>query len=124
MRRAINEKASASTTNVARGRGTLAAAAALFGQRLLWWARAPGESSRRRLAHRLLGGFIALSGAVVAAGGGWLLALGGSWYYALAGTALAVSGGLTFMGRPAGSWAYLVSLLGTVAWAVWEVGLL
>lgn len=60
--------------------------------------------------------------AIVAAGGGALLVLGGSWYYALAGTVLAISGGLTFMGRPGGFRAYPIYFLGTAAWAVWEVG--
>lgn len=72
---------------------------------------------------RVLAILLALLGAVLAAGGGWLAALGGSPYYLLAGAALVVSGILLYRLNVAGVWLYLAIVLGTVVWAVWEVGL-
>jgi quinoprotein glucose dehydrogenase len=56
-------------------------------------------------------------------GGVWLISLGGSWYYALAGLGLIASA--IFMIRRAmlGVWIYLLTFLGTLAWAFWESGL-
>src|SRR5690625_7861450 len=66
---------------------------------------------------------LVLLGAVLAAGGAWLVALGGSFYYLLAGLGLIVSGVLLLGDRPAGAWLYLLAFLATLLWAFWEVGL-
>jgi len=66
---------------------------------------------------------LVLLGAVLAAGGAWLVALGGSFYYLLAGLGLVVSGVLLLGDRPAGAWLYLLVFLATLLWAFWEVGL-
>lgn len=62
-------------------------------------------------------------GAALAAGGLWLAELGGSLYYFVAGAALASSAVLLWRGRLLGAWLYGAILLGTLAWALWEVGL-
>ena len=66
---------------------------------------------------------LVLLGAVLAAGGAWLVALGGSFYYLLAGLGLLVSGVLLLGDRPSGAWLYILVFLATVIWALWEVGL-
>lgn len=66
---------------------------------------------------------VALFGLALAAGGVWLITLGGSWYYLIAGVGMLISGGLLFMQRLSGVWLYWAVFLGTVIWALWEVGL-
>ncbi|KAA5610246.1 glucose/quinate/shikimate family membrane-bound PQQ-dependent dehydrogenase [Rhodovastum atsumiense] len=76
-----------------------------------------------RKAPLVSGLVIALLGAVVTAGGGWLVALGGSWYYVLAGLGILATGGLLIAGRAEALWVYAIVVLGTVIWAVAEIGL-
>lgn len=64
-----------------------------------------------------------LLGLILLAGGLWLASLGGSWYYLIAGLGLMVSGGLMARDSLTGAWLYFVVLVGTVIWALWEVGL-
>ncbi len=71
---------------------------------------------------RLTGVLFILLGLALAAGGGWLLSLGGSVYYLVAGLGLAVTGVLLLRRSPAALWLYALLLLGSAAWAVWEVG--
>jgi glucose dehydrogenase len=66
---------------------------------------------------------VALFGLALAAGGLWLITLGGSWYYLLAGAGMLVSGVLLFLQRLSGVWLYWLVFIGTVVWALWEVGL-
>ncbi|MGA2563674.1 MAG: membrane-bound PQQ-dependent dehydrogenase, glucose/quinate/shikimate family, partial [Steroidobacteraceae bacterium] len=63
-----------------------------------------------------------LLGIVFIAGGVWLAALGGSLYYMIAGIAIALSGWLLLRRRASGLLLYALTLLGTLGWAVWEVG--
>lgn len=77
----------------------------------------------RSLLILLLGGLLALIGAVMAAGGVWLAVLGGSLYYLFAGLGLIASGILLIRGSAAGAWLYLIVFAFTVLWALWEVGL-
>ncbi|KAF1712050.1 membrane-bound PQQ-dependent dehydrogenase, glucose/quinate/shikimate family [Pseudoxanthomonas kalamensis DSM 18571] len=81
----------------------------------------PGKTARILL--RAFGVALVLIGAVLAVGGLRLVALGGSWYYLIAGSALALSGILYLLRRPAGAWLYAAVFVGTVVWALWEVGL-
>ncbi|WP_330464065.1 glucose/quinate/shikimate family membrane-bound PQQ-dependent dehydrogenase [Xanthomonas oryzae] len=67
--------------------------------------------------------FIAVLGAVLAYEGGRLVAVGGSWYYLIAGIALFLAGVLLALGKRAGLWLFGATLAGTIAWALWEVGL-
>ncbi len=66
---------------------------------------------------------IGLAGLALFAGGIWLVTLGGSFYYVLAGVGLLVTAGLLFRRSILALWAYLITFAGTVAWALWEVGL-
>ncbi|WP_315806756.1 MULTISPECIES: glucose/quinate/shikimate family membrane-bound PQQ-dependent dehydrogenase [unclassified Bradyrhizobium] len=66
---------------------------------------------------------VALMGIALVAGGAWLLALGGSLYYIIAGAALLVTAWLLWQRRAEALWVYAALLLGTMAWALWEVGL-
>ncbi|SHJ25620.1 glucose dehydrogenase [Wenxinia saemankumensis] len=70
----------------------------------------------------VLGWICVLLGLLLLAGGLWLIVLGGSWYYALAGIGLCATGLLLTRGNRAAIWVYLVTWLGTLAWAWWEVG--
>ncbi|MCZ4106477.1 membrane-bound PQQ-dependent dehydrogenase, glucose/quinate/shikimate family [Brevundimonas diminuta] len=72
---------------------------------------------------RLLGIVIALIGLTLTIGGGQLIMLGGSAYYLVVGLLMIVSGGLLALLRPFGAWLYVAIFIGTVVWAVWEVGL-
>ncbi len=66
---------------------------------------------------------VALFGLALAAGGLWLITLGGSWYYLLAGAGMLASGVLLFLQRLSGVWLYWLVFIGTLIWALWEVGL-
>ena len=61
-------------------------------------------------------------GLVLGAGGVWLMVLGGSWYYAIAGLGLVLSGALLTRRNVVGVGVYLLVWIGTLIWAVWEVG--
>ncbi|MDF4002327.1 membrane-bound PQQ-dependent dehydrogenase, glucose/quinate/shikimate family [Luteibacter sp. PPL552] len=71
---------------------------------------------------RITAAAIALLGLALAAGGAWLVALGGSFYYLVAGAAVCLTGVLLWRGSGRALWLYAVTLLGTVAWALYEVG--
>ncbi|MGC2086802.1 MAG: membrane-bound PQQ-dependent dehydrogenase, glucose/quinate/shikimate family [Bradyrhizobium sp.] len=60
---------------------------------------------------------------VLFAGGLWLAVLGGSIYYVIAGVALAVTSWLLMRRSALALWVYAALLLGTLIWAIWEVGL-
>jgi len=64
-----------------------------------------------------------LIGLALAAGGAQLLMLGDSVYYLLAGIAFFVTAVLLYMRRSAALVLYAVLVIGSLAWAVWEVGL-
>tara|TARA_R110000868_G_scaffold198474_2_gene444811 strand:- start:25266 stop:25610 length:345 start_codon:yes stop_codon:yes gene_type:complete len=76
----------------------------------------------RHWAILVLGWVLVIFGAVLLAGGIWLIVLGGSWYYGLAGLGLIVTGALLNRASMAAVWLYLVIWLATVVWAYWEVG--
>ncbi|MGI4876118.1 MAG: PQQ-binding-like beta-propeller repeat protein, partial [Janthinobacterium lividum] len=64
-----------------------------------------------------------LVGLALAVGGGWLIALGGSTYYLIAGLGVAATGVSVLMRRTEALWLYGLVLIGTVIWAIAEVGL-
>lgn len=76
-----------------------------------------------RTARFSVGGFLVLVGALLAAGGAWLVRLGGSAYYLVAGLCCLVAASRIIRGRVSGVLAYAAMLLGTLTWAIWEVGL-
>ncbi|MFC3075800.1 glucose/quinate/shikimate family membrane-bound PQQ-dependent dehydrogenase [Shinella pollutisoli] len=65
---------------------------------------------------------LALIGLVLTGGGGWLAALGGSLYYVIAGLAFLVTAFLLFRRSAAALWLYALIVVGSLGWAVWEVG--
>jgi quinoprotein glucose dehydrogenase len=66
---------------------------------------------------------VLIIGLILAALGAWLIVLGGTWYYFIAGLALIADGGFILARRREGFWLYRPILLGTILWALWEVGL-
>lgn len=72
---------------------------------------------------RVATGILVLSiGLALAAGGGVLASLGGSLYYLFSGLALTASGVLLLLRHGAAIWLYFGVLLGTLLWAIAEVG--
>ena len=65
---------------------------------------------------------LALIGLVLTGGGGWLAALGGSLYYVIAGLAFLATAVLLFRRNAAALWLYALIVVGSLGWAVWEVG--
>jgi quinoprotein glucose dehydrogenase len=70
----------------------------------------------------LTAALLALIGLVLTGGGGWLLSLGGSPYYLVTGLAFLVTAFLLFRRSSAALWVYAAIVIGSLAWAVWEVG--
>lgn len=70
-----------------------------------------------------LGVIIALLGLALAAGGLRLISLGGSWYFLIGGLAMAVSGLLIALRKPAGAGLFAAFLVVTAIWAVADSGL-
>lgn len=68
------------------------------------------------------GSVFLLIGLALAAGGAWLAGLGGSFYYLVAGLGVAATGILLLRRRIEALWLYGLVLLGTVIWAIAEVG--
>ena len=68
------------------------------------------------------GAVYALIGLLLAAGGAWLAILGGSLYYVVAGLGILITGTLLVAGRSAALWVYAAVLIGTLIWAVGEIG--
>jgi len=66
---------------------------------------------------------LALTGLILLVRGATLMALGGSWYYAITGLLLLISGVLLGLRRMAAVWVYAAVFVGTLLWALWEVGL-
>ncbi|PRD43244.1 membrane-bound PQQ-dependent dehydrogenase, glucose/quinate/shikimate family [Phyllobacterium phragmitis] len=55
-------------------------------------------------------------------GGAWLAALGGSWYYIIAALGFLLTAIFLFKRRPAALWIYALVILGSLGWAVYEIG--
>ncbi|RDL52504.1 Quinoprotein glucose dehydrogenase [Ensifer sp. M14] len=64
----------------------------------------------------------ALIGLALGGGGIELLMLGGSPYYLIAGIGFLLTAILLFKRKAAAIWLYALVILGSLAWAVWEVG--
>ncbi|HZM93605.1 MAG TPA: membrane-bound PQQ-dependent dehydrogenase, glucose/quinate/shikimate family [Vicinamibacterales bacterium] len=79
-------------------------------------------TSLRHRRPRIFAALLAVVGLVLIVGGTRLLMLGGSLYYLIAGLMCVLSGALLWRGRSLGSLVYGGMLLGTISWAVWEVG--
>jgi len=70
----------------------------------------------------LTAALIALIGLVLTGAGGWLLSLGGSPYYIITGIAFLVTAVLLLRRSGAALWLYALIILGSLGWAIWEVG--
>ena len=70
----------------------------------------------------VLGAVFALLGLILAFGGARLIALGGSWYYLIAGIGLVLAGVQLIRGLMSGAWLYAAVFIGTLVWALVEVG--
>jgi quinoprotein glucose dehydrogenase len=71
---------------------------------------------------RTLGVMLGVIGLAIAISGIWLIALGGSPYYLLAGAGMAVTGLLLFRGSARALLVYALVVIGTLIWAVAEIG--
>ncbi|QHM72717.1 glucose/quinate/shikimate family membrane-bound PQQ-dependent dehydrogenase [Mixta intestinalis] len=80
------------------------------------------DSSSLRVIRFLTVFFAVLCGAYLLVGGLWLSTIGGSWYYIISGIAMLVTAFLLWRRHSAALIVYALLLLGTLAWAVWEVG--
>ncbi|WP_421931328.1 glucose/quinate/shikimate family membrane-bound PQQ-dependent dehydrogenase [Phenylobacterium sp.] len=69
------------------------------------------------------GALLGLVGLAMGVGGAQLIALGGSWYYLIAGLAVLASGVLLAARKAEALWLFAAVVLGTLVWAVWEIGL-
>ncbi len=81
------------------------------------------SSTLWRIAVGALSVFIVLFSLPLALGGAYLLALGGSPFYALIGLALLVAAVLLWKRRRSALHVVTGTLLVTIAWSLWEVGL-
>jgi quinoprotein glucose dehydrogenase len=81
------------------------------------------KSPSRPLILLISGAVIILFGLALIVGGVWLAVLGGSWYYLLAGIGMAATGFLVIARRAEAYWVYTAVVLGTLAWAIFEIGL-
>jgi quinoprotein glucose dehydrogenase len=77
---------------------------------------------RSRIVVTITGVVYGLIGLALACGGAWLAALGGSAYYIIAGLGILITGGLLIAGRRSALWVYAAVLIGTLIWAVAEIG--
>lgn len=68
-------------------------------------------------------GLFALTGLFLGVGGVWLTLLGGSWYYLAVGIGLLAVAGLVWLRDPAALWLGAGLVLGSLLWALFEVGL-
>ncbi|MBA1139073.1 glucose/quinate/shikimate family membrane-bound PQQ-dependent dehydrogenase [Mesorhizobium neociceri] len=63
-----------------------------------------------------------LIGLALGGGGIRLAMLGGSWYYVITGLAFLITAWLLFRRKSTALWLYAAIVIGTLAWAVWEIG--
>ncbi|WP_456303449.1 hypothetical protein [Asaia platycodi] len=79
--------------------------------------------SRPRFWAALTAVIFALCGIYLTLGGVWLLSYGDTPYYAVCGIALLATAYLVWTGRPAAFWLYTLIILGSLAWAIGEIGI-
>jgi quinoprotein glucose dehydrogenase len=65
---------------------------------------------------------VGLIGLCLTGGGAWLIALGGSWYYLIAGLGFLISAFYLYRRSPLALYVFALVILGSMAWAVYEVG--
>ena len=82
----------------------------------------PATSGRRGLLVPAVALLVGVAGLASLIGGVWLIALGGSWYYACAGVVMLAVAVLLWRRRPAALHLFALLVLGTLVWAVAEIG--
>ena len=80
------------------------------------------SSYRQTRPPRVFATLLFLIGASICAAGLWLVTLGGSLYYAIGGITITASALLLWKGQRSGAWLYGAMLVGTLVWALCEVG--
>jgi quinoprotein glucose dehydrogenase len=80
------------------------------------------DSNLSRWTRRSYAFLLVLISTGLVAGGLMLAAYGGSTYYLAAGLVMGSSGVLIWRENPRGIWLYGAVLVGTLAWAIWEIG--
>ncbi|HEY0683897.1 MAG TPA: membrane-bound PQQ-dependent dehydrogenase, glucose/quinate/shikimate family [Steroidobacter sp.] len=80
------------------------------------------DGKRRPGPPRIFAALLFLVGLILALGGGRLVTLGGSFYYLIAGSALIASAIGLWRARLWGAYLYGVLTIGTLCWAIVEVG--
>src|SRR5262249_30691962 len=84
--------------------------------------RSPAGSTRSRLVPVATGIVYCVIGLALAGGGAWLAILGGSPYYLIRSLGIFATRGLLIAGRRSALWVYAAVLIGTLAWAIGEIG--
>jgi len=79
----------------------------------------PGAS---KLLIIILATLIAVVGVFMLSGGIYLITLGGSWYFAPTGFIITIAGILIGLRHPFGVYLYLIALVASFIWSIWEVG--
>lgn len=77
---------------------------------------------RSPLWPRIFGVVLALIGLALLIGGIRLVTLGGSWYYMIAGAATVVSGVMLARAQSNGAKLFLLAVIGTMLWTIYEAG--
>ena len=80
------------------------------------------SAAKSSLVVTVTGVVYAVIGLALAGGGAWLAALGGSLYYLIAGLGILATGALLVARRRSALWLYAAVLIGTLIWAVGEIG--
>ncbi|MER9405742.1 glucose/quinate/shikimate family membrane-bound PQQ-dependent dehydrogenase [Mesorhizobium caraganae] len=65
---------------------------------------------------------LAVIGLALGGGGIRLVLLGGSWYYVITGIAFLIAAWLLYRRKSTALWFYAAIVIGTLCWAVWEIG--
>lgn len=82
----------------------------------------PRQTIAALWCRRLYAFLLLLIGLLLTLGGVWLISLSGSFYYFAAGLLVLASAIFIWRGEALGRWVYGAMLVGTVAWALAEVG--
>ena len=70
----------------------------------------------------LMAAVLAVLGTALVVGGIWLIAVGGSWYYLVCGLAFGLTAALIVLRRPEALTVFAALIVGTLLWALYEVG--
>ncbi len=85
--------------------------------------RRSSRTTRSSSFTAFLGILFFVLGLALLGAGIWLVALGGSWYYLIAGLLLGLTGVFVTVRSDGALAVFAVLVLGTLLWALWEVGL-